>query len=126
MSIIGIGIDILKIERIKKIFYLYKKKFLKKILSKKEYYLYKKSARKIKFLIRSFVIKEAISKAMGTGMKNGISFKNIEIYYNKKKQLKINYLNSALNKANILGIQKSHISFTDEKKYAQAIVILES
>ncbi|CAL4320933.1 Holo-[acyl-carrier-protein] synthase [Buchnera aphidicola (Chaitophorus populicola)] len=126
MKIIGIGIDILRIKRIKKILQTYKKNFLNKILSNKEHFFYKKSNRKIKFIIRSFVIKEATCKAMGTGMKNGISFKNIEIYYNKKKQLKINYLKNALYYKKKLRIQKSHISFTDEKKYAQAIVILES
>jgi holo-[acyl-carrier protein] synthase len=126
MKIIGIGIDILRIKRIKKILQKYKKNFLNKILSNKEHFFYKKSNRKIKFIIRSFVIKEAACKAMGTGMKNGISFKNIEIYYNKKKQLKINYLKNALYYKKKLRIQKSHISFTDEKKYAQAIVILES
>ncbi|CAL4320758.1 Holo-[acyl-carrier-protein] synthase [Buchnera aphidicola (Chaitophorus sp. 3695)] len=126
MKIIGIGIDILRIKRIKKIFNLYEKKFIKKILTEKEFFFYNKSIRKIKFLTRSFVIKEATCKAMGTGMKNSISFKNIEIYYNKKKQLRINYLEHALYKKKVLGIQKSHISFTDEKKYAQAIVILEA
>ncbi|MCW5197672.1 holo-ACP synthase [Buchnera aphidicola] len=126
MKIIGIGIDILRINRIKKIFNLYKENFLKKILSKKEFFFYNQSIRKIKFLTRSFVIKEATCKALGTGIQNKISFKNIEIYYNQKKQLRINYLKHALYKKNKLGINKSHISFTDEKKYAQAIVILES
>ncbi|NIH16621.1 MAG: holo-ACP synthase [Buchnera aphidicola (Periphyllus lyropictus)] len=125
MKIIGIGIDILKIKRLKRIIKIYKDKFIKKILSKKEIKKYKKKKRKINFLAKSFVIKEATCKALGTGMKKGISFKSIEIYKNKLNKPKINYLSKALKKKRKLGVKKSHISFTDEKKYAQAIVILE-
>ncbi|CAL4320710.1 Holo-[acyl-carrier-protein] synthase [Buchnera aphidicola (Periphyllus testudinaceus)] len=125
MKIIGIGIDILKISRIKKIIKIFKKKFLKRILSKKERKLYKTNSRKINFLAKRFVIKEALSKAMGYGMSHGISFNNIEIYNNKMNKPKIRYLKNSILKKKYLKITKSHVSFTDEKKYAQAIVVLE-
>ncbi|NIG99223.1 MAG: holo-ACP synthase [Buchnera aphidicola (Periphyllus acericola)] len=125
MKIIGIGIDILKINRLKKILKRFKKKFIQKILSPKEIYLYKKSKRKINFLAKRFVIKEALCKAMGFGMRKGISFNNIEVYNNKMNKPKINYLGNSNLKKKQLKIKKSHVSFTDEKKYAQAIVILE-
>jgi holo-[acyl-carrier protein] synthase len=126
MKIFGIGIDILKINRLKKVFKKYKKKFLKRILTYKERILYEKNKRKINFLVKSFVIKEATCKALGTGMRQGISFKNIEIYQTKLNQPKINFLISCKSlKKHFLKIKKSHISFTSEKKYVQAIVILE-
>ncbi|WP_343187931.1 holo-ACP synthase [Buchnera aphidicola (Periphyllus koelreuteriae)] len=125
MNIIGIGIDIIKIKRFKKIVKFFKKKFLKKILSYKERKLYNSSSRKINFLAKRFVIKEALCKAMGYGMSHGISFNNLEVYSNKMNKPKINYLGNSKKKKIFLKIKKSHISFTDEKKYAQAIVVLE-
>ncbi|CAL4320619.1 holo-ACP synthase [Buchnera aphidicola] len=125
MKMIGVGIDILKIKRLKKIIKNYEKIFLKKILTNIERLKYKKSKRKINFLAKRFVIKEAACKAIGIGMRKGISFKTIEVYKNKFNQPKINFHKNILVNEILLKIKKSHVSFTSEKKYVQAIVILE-
>ncbi len=124
MTILGIGIDIIKIKRIKYINKKYKKKFLKKILTKNELIEYKKKKNKIKYLAKKFTSKEAISKALGTGIKKGINFKSFEIYHNKYGKPKIKLFKKALLIFKKKKAKNINISITDEKKYAQSIVII--
>ncbi len=126
MKILGIGIDILEIKRIKKMTYKIIKKLSKRILTKFEFKQYIKTKNKINFLSKKFVAKEAASKALGTGIKNGIYFKSFEIYNNNKTgKPKIKLLNKAYQISKQMKIKKIHLSISDEKKYAQALVIIE-
>ena len=77
--IFGIGTDIVKISRIKDMKSL--STFAEKILSTEEHKLASsyKGEKLIKFLAKQFAGKEAISKAFGTGIRNPILFKDIEI-----------------------------------------------
>ncbi len=124
MNIIGIGIDIIKNKRIKKIYNNKNTNFHKKILTKKELLEYKKKKNKINYLAKKFVSKEAASKALGTGMKNKINFKNFEIYHNKLGKPKIKFLKNALKIFKKKKANNKYISISDEKKYTQAIVII--
>ncbi len=126
MKIFGIGIDILEIKRIKKIFINKKNMFAKKILSKNEIIEYKKKNNKIYFLAKKFTAKEAVVKALGTGISNGIYFKNIEIYHNKKGKPKIKFLKKTKYYLKKIKFKKIHISITDEKKYVLSTVIIEN
>ena len=73
MSVFGIGSDIVNIERIKKV--LKNKNFKKKIFSTLEIKIIEKKTNKIASYAKRFAAKEAFSKALGTGISNGISFK---------------------------------------------------
>ncbi len=122
---IGIGIDIIKIKRIKEIPKNRIWNFCKKILTKNELKEYKKTKNKTNFLAKKFASKEAASKALGTGIQKGIYFNNFEIYHNKIGKPKIKFLYKALKILKKKKAKKIHISITDEKKYAQSIVIIE-
>ena len=77
MKIIGIGVDIIDNLRIKKS--IKNKIFLKKIFTKKEILLSKKIIDKSSYFAKRFAAKEAFSKSLGTGFRNGLSFKDISI-----------------------------------------------
>ncbi|BGI51410.1 MAG: holo-ACP synthase [Buchnera aphidicola (Ceratovacuna japonica)] len=126
MSIIGIGIDIIRKSRIKKIKNLFKNKFAIKILSDLEFkkYVFKKD--KIKFLTKRFSVKEACVKALGTGIRKEISFKDLEIYNNNLGKPKIKFLNDVLKFSQKNNIIKKYVSISHEKKYFCSIVILEN
>ena len=130
--ILGIGIDLVDIGRINRIVDKYPVKFSCRILSKRELREYRKilvkgiySREKAnRFLAKRFAAKEAVSKAFGTGIGSQISFSAIDICNDKfgKPFVKI----FGLNKSHIpIGQNNIHISITDEKHFAQAIVILE-
>ena len=72
MKIIGIGVDIIDNLRIKKS--IKNKIFLKKIFTKKEILLSKKIIDKSSYFAKRFAAKEAFSKSLGTGFRNGLSF----------------------------------------------------
>lgn len=113
--IIGIGTDLVEIERLKKGSYM---NLAKRILTEKELEIFSSfthEGRKIEYLAGRFASKEAYSKAYGTGI-GVISFLDIEVLNDKMGKPYINILNSK---------HKIHLSITHTESYALAFVILE-
>ena len=79
MKIFGIGTDIVNIKRIDNSLKKYGSHFKNRIFSKKEIIYCEKRKNSSAFYAKRFAAKEAFSKALGTGIKKGIYFKNIEI-----------------------------------------------
>ncbi|AAM67806.1 holo-ACP synthase [Buchnera aphidicola] len=125
MSIIGIGTDIIEIFRIKNIVYNFKDKLAERILSVQELEKYKVNKNPIKFLAKRFAVKEAASKALGTGISYGIKFNQIELYNNNLGKPKLRFLKYALQKSEEMKCKSIFVSISDEKLYACALVILE-
>ena len=127
MKIIGIGVDIIQNNRIKNL--LKNKKFLGRIYSDRELKLSKQNKNKVAYFAKRFAAKEAFSKALGTGFRSGLEFKDIEIVNNKvgkplyvknKKIIKI-----VKNKFKIKNFN-SFLSISDEKYYSTAFTIIQS
>lgn len=74
-----LGCDIIEIERIEQSILKFGESFLKHILSENEIALYNKRGQKAEFAAGRFAAKEAVSKALGTGIGRGYSFTDIEI-----------------------------------------------
>ncbi len=127
MKILGIGVDIIKNARIRKL--IKSNKFKSRIYSTKELKLSKKTKNKIAFFSKRFAAKEAFSKALGTGFSSNLNFKDIEIINDKKGMPKY-----AENKKIIKIVQRkykikkfnSFLSISDEKDYSTAFAIIES
>ena len=81
MKIIGIGVDIVDNKRIKKS--IKNKQFIARIFSKKEINQSKKFIDKINYFSKRFAAKESLSKAIGTGFRKGLNFKDISIVNDK-------------------------------------------
>ena len=81
MSIFGIGTDIISIVRIKNS--LKNRNFIQRIFNEKEILKCKKTKNSFSCFAKRFAAKEAFSKALGTGISNGINFNEIVIL-NKK------------------------------------------
>lgn len=130
--IIGIGHDIVEIERIMQIFNKYDYKFVKKILHNKELERFinlKHQKSQMAFLAKRYAAKEALSKALGTGFRNGIKFHDIIITNNELGKPIVNLQNAALNILKKLVKDESYninISLSDESNIASAYVIIES
>ena len=123
--IFGIGTDIVEVERIKNLSSI--SKFAKKILSQKELNTFNSlnKDQKVSFLSKQFAAKEAISKALGTGIGHEASLNNIEILRDEKGKPFFNAINELSLLISDLGITKTHVSLADESNYAIAMVILE-
>ena len=127
MKIIGIGVDIIQNNRIKNL--LKNKKFLGRIYSDRELKLSKQNKNKVAYFAKRFAAKEAFSKALGTGFRSGLEFKDIEIvndeagkpqYVKNKKIIKI-----VKNKFKIKNFN-SFLSISDENDYSTAFTIIQS
>ena len=70
--IVGIGTDIVEINRIKKIFYKYGEKFKKRCFTKDEILRSEKRFNNINSYAKRYAAKEACSKALGTGLAKGV------------------------------------------------------
>lgn len=126
MSIFGVGIDIININRINRLFSLYSIKFAKRILSNTEFSILHKQKNKSRFLAKRFATKEAIVKAFGIGFQKGINFSQFEIYNNSLGKPKIRCFHKAFMLYKNLKIKKIHVTITDEKNYVCSFVILEN
>ena len=124
--IFGIGTDIVEIKRIETMTSL--DKFASKILShnEKEFYDSLTNQKQIVYISKQFAAKEAIAKAIGTGIRNDTHFKNIEILRDKNGAPIFNALNKLEKIISDLGITKTHVSLADERDYAIAIAVLET
>ena len=126
MKIIGIGVDIVKNDRIKNS--IKNKIFINRIFGKKEILLSKKITNKTSYYSKRFAAKEAFAKALGTGFRNGLNFKNIQIV-NDKLGKPYYFINSKIK--NLIKRKKKILNFnlflsiSDEKEYSIAFTIIQ-
>ncbi len=116
------GIDISKIDRFEK--YLDDKKFLNRILTEEELKIYstKGERGKLEFLSGRFSSKEALSKALGTGI-GQISFKDIEILNLDSGKPIISLKGRALKKWNEKFLKDPLVSISHDGNYVVTLVI---
>ena len=127
MKIFGIGTDIVNIKRMDHSLKRNGLSFLNRIFTKKEISYCKNKKNSSAFYAKRFAAKEAFSKALGTGIRNGINFKDIEISNNnfgkpciKLKGTTANFLKKRI-KAKKYSI---YLSLSDDLPWAQATVII--
>lgn len=121
--IIGIGTDIIEIDRIGKA--LINKGFLHKNFTEKEieYFLRRKNISEV--VAGNFAAKEAVSKALGTGFR-GFGLIHIEVLRDELGKPQVNLYGQAKNIAERGGISRIHISISHNKTQAIAYCIIES
>ena len=127
MKIFGIGTDIVNIKRMQKTLRTTNKSFKKRIFSKNEINYCEKKKNPPSFYAKRFAAKEALSKALGTGIRKGINFKDIEIINNKYGKPTIKLRGSTANflKRKIKNKKYSiYLSLSDDIPWAQATVII--
>ncbi|NQY52772.1 MAG: holo-ACP synthase [Campylobacteraceae bacterium] len=113
-----IGIDIVSIERIKKMYDKFGIKAYRKFLSEDEILLVKKVETAAGF----WAAKEAASKALGTGIGADCSFLDIKLSKTNKNAPLLTYSQKVLKKFNI---KNSYVSIAHDSGFATAIVHLE-
>jgi len=124
--IIGSGIDLVKVNRIKKIILKWDNNFLKKIYTENEInYCESKNERRFQSYAGYFAAKEAWVKAFGTGFRE-IKWREIEVRNNDLGKPAI-YLSSRLKKRiKKMGINNTQVSISHTENLAIASVIIES
>ena len=127
MNIFGIGTDIVNIKRMEKSLRRNGDTFKKRIFCKNEIIYCERKKNPSTFYAKRFSAKEALSKALGTGIRKGINFKNIEISNNKfgKPSIKLSGSTASFLKKKINTKKYSiYLSLSDDEPWAQATVII--
>ncbi|MDY0135803.1 MAG: holo-ACP synthase [Thiomicrospira sp.] len=123
--IIGIGTDIVDVERISGLWQRQGERFAQRLLAHTEWLEFSDSRFPERFLAKRWAAKEAVSKALGTGIAQGVGFNDIAIGHTEWGQPTVTLSAGALVRAQNLGVQRWHISISDEKNHAVAFVVAE-
>lgn len=123
--IFGVGIDIVKIDRIEKSYKKFGEEFAKRILTAAEMQRLTQTSKIYSFLAKHFAAKEAFVKALGTGFRQGVTLQQIQIEKSLHGQPQIVAFAAAKNFLDENAIKHIHLSLTDEVEYAAAVVVLE-
>ena len=126
MKTVGIGVDIVDNKRFKNL--IKDNKFINRIFSKKEIFASKKTLNKINFFSKRFAAKESFAKALGTGFRNNLNFKDIEIVNNnlgKPFYLINNKIKQIIKKNKKIANFELFLSISDEKDYSIAFTIIQ-
>ena len=126
MAITGIGTDIVALDRIEKLFEKHPQRFPQRILTAFELEEMQRMEQPVHFLAKRFAVKEAASKALGTGIADGVQFVDFEVRHDALGKPELQAYNRAAEIMRDKNITASHLSISDEKRYAVAYVIFES
>lgn len=120
----GIGTDIVQISRIRASINKLGDAFAERILHENEFKLYQETTQNIHYLAKRFAAKEAFSKALGTGIRNGVDLKDIEVVNNEMGKPAIILHGNTQVFAASKAVKNIELSLSDEKEYAIAFVVL--
>jgi holo-[acyl-carrier protein] synthase len=123
--IVGSGIDLVEIGRIRHSLDRYGERFLNRIYTadEKKYCLAKKNA--AESLAARFAAKEAGAKALGTGINHGVTWREIEVQRAPGGKPSIQFHGRAAEFAKRIGVNNSALSLTHSRDTAMASVLLE-
>jgi holo-[acyl-carrier protein] synthase len=125
MAIVGLGSDIVEIERIEKVLSRVGDAFLNRILTASEKAICDQHNAPHRYLAKRFSVKEAAAKALGTGIAQGVSFQDFRVSNDRFGRPLLSLSGKALQYAQQLGVTDIHVTLSDERHYAIATVILE-
>lgn len=121
---IAIGTDILQIARVEAVVERLGDRFVRRILSPAEQEEYRVSKMPHRLLAKRFAAKEAIAKALGTGIGRGVSWQDITIGHNDNGAPLVHLSGGALAVATERGGITVELSLADEAEYVVAFAIL--
>ena len=128
--ILGIGNDIVSVERIENLLDKFGERFIKKIFTKEEETRSLKNLKPAAFLAKRFAAKEAAWKALGDQKQIGINWKDMGVRNNKSGKPFIELKGKAAEQLKKLTPEKMvariDLSLSDEVPYAQAFVVISA
>ena len=126
MKILGIGVDIINNKRIKSS--IKSNNFLTRTFGKKELLLSKKVSNKSNYFAKRFAAKESLVKSFGTGFRDNLNLKDIEILNDKlgKPNYTINSkIKNFIQKKKKIKRFNLFLSISDEREYSIAFTIIQ-
>jgi holo-[acyl-carrier protein] synthase len=123
--ILGTGVDIAEVPRIRESIERYGERFLRRIYTDGEIKYCESKASRFESYAARFAAKEAGMKALGTGWNHGVRWRDIEVVRPKGQRPTIQFHGQAAAIAEKLGTKNIALSLTHTSEEALAHVILE-
>ncbi len=127
--IFGIGTDLVQQTRISASLQRFGERFARRILTDREYALLGSRPRdmmqRTRFLAQRFAAKEAFSKALGTGMRDGVAWRDMGVHNEPSGKPCLHLSDKLDRRVAQHGIRHLHVTLTDEAGMTMAVVILE-
>ena len=124
MKVIGIGIDVVEVERVKASLEEFSERFLNRVFTEAEQ-IYCQSQKKPELhLAARFAAKEAIAKAFGTGIGKEIGWLDMEIFRRPSGEPEAKLSGGGAKYADLRGVQQVMVSLTHAKQYAAANAVI--
>lgn len=124
--IVGLGIDLVSIERVAQALQRHGPRFANKVLSAVELMEFEQSQAPERFLAKRFAAKEAFAKALGTGIGAAAAWQDLTIGHSGAGQPVLVVQGVAERSMRRRGVVAQHLSISDEQEHAVAVVVLEA
>jgi holo-[acyl-carrier protein] synthase len=121
--IVGVGIDVIEIARIRDVLERHGDRFLRRIYTERE----RESIHGVReqYLAARFAVKEAAFKALGTGWAKGVRWVDVEVTNLSSGQPVLSFRGDAEHRMHALGANRVHVSISHTESYAVGQVMLE-
>jgi len=123
--IYGIGVDVIEPDRVARLLEKYGERFARRVLNQDEWPSYQRTRRPVLFVANRFAAKEAFSKAMGTGFRYPVTLGQISVLQNRLGKPELYFRSDLQRLVEVEGIVGWHVTISDEKSVACAVVVLE-
>lgn len=126
MPVCGVGIDLVRIERIETLLGRWGERFEQRVFTAEEIRLCSRRKSRTACLAMRFAAKEAFVKALGLGLRKPVLWQDIEVRNDPLGKPEIVLSQRALDHCRESGVRSWHLSLTDDGDYGAAVVVLES
>ncbi len=123
--IIGIGTDIARVARFERAMGRHGERFARRLLGERERERFRGHVLPAAFLAKRFAAKEAFVKALGTGLRRGMRWTEIQVVNDALGRPSLVLSGKAHELAEAAGVRSVHLSLSDEEALAMAFVVLE-
>lgn len=123
-GIVGIGIDIVEVDRIQKTLTDHPERFRARVFTEMEVQYCESRKNRFEHYAARFAAKEAVMKALGTGWGKGVIFSEIEVCRTEAGKPELELHGKTKQRAEKAGVLRAYLSLSHTKDYAAAQVVL--
>src|SRR5512135_417196 len=123
--IYGVGTDIVEIARVARVLTRYGERFAERILCPPELVRFRAHRKPVAYLAKRFAAKEAFTKALGTGIHAPANWHGVWVVNLRSGQPALEFTEALATLLQQRGVERAHVSLSDEREFASATVILE-
>lgn len=124
--IYGVGTDLVAVARIRHMIARFGDRAARRILASQEWDDYSRSQAKDRFLAKRFAAKEALAKALGTGLRGTVTLGNIRVGHDVLGRPSYDLADVLSAWLESQGIGSTHLSLSDEQDHALAFAVVET